>query len=210
MLSVHIVSNNTLSRIGLLDIFGTGGIDATASRYDARIRRARDGADRVLLLEHVSAPATRAFLSRTDFIAHASPVVVFAPDLAALADLSPRPPCVRGVFSACDDGDRIRGIVTLVHSGNSVFPEALRNAAPASVVESAGLTPRERDVLAVLRLGRTNKEIARSLNIAANTVEVHVASIIRKLNVRNRTEVALVSRRNIDLNDNRQPMGLAG
>jgi DNA-binding NarL/FixJ family response regulator len=53
------------------------------------------------------------------------------------------------------------------------------------------LTERERDVLRGLAIGRTNKEIARSLDIALTTVKSHVRAILDKLGVDSRTEAAL-------------------
>jgi NarL family two-component system response regulator LiaR len=53
------------------------------------------------------------------------------------------------------------------------------------------LSDRERDVLRELAIGRTNKEIARSLDIALTTVKSHVRSILDKLGVDSRTQAAL-------------------
>ena len=53
------------------------------------------------------------------------------------------------------------------------------------------LTDREREVLRELAMGRTNKEIARSLNIALTTVKSHVRAILDKLGVDSRTQAAL-------------------
>lgn len=53
------------------------------------------------------------------------------------------------------------------------------------------LTCRERDVCERIAQGRTNREIAQELCIALPTVNNHVAQILQKLNVRNRTEAAL-------------------
>ena len=52
------------------------------------------------------------------------------------------------------------------------------------------LTNREREVLRELTIGRTNKEIARSLDIALTTVKSHVRAILDKLGVESRTEAA--------------------
>ena len=56
----------------------------------------------------------------------------------------------------------------------------------------AGLTRREREVLALLADGLTNDEIARRLFISVTTVKVHVRHIFEKLGVRTRTQAALV------------------
>jgi DNA-binding NarL/FixJ family response regulator len=53
------------------------------------------------------------------------------------------------------------------------------------------LTERERQVLREIAIGRTNKEIARSLQIALTTVKSHVRVILEKLGVDSRTQAAL-------------------
>lgn len=55
------------------------------------------------------------------------------------------------------------------------------------------LSRRERDVMALLTRGQSNKEIARDLQIEAVTVAVHLSSIYRKLNVANRTQAVKVA-----------------
>jgi two-component system, NarL family, response regulator LiaR len=53
------------------------------------------------------------------------------------------------------------------------------------------VTDRERQVLREIAIGRTNKEIARSLHIAETTVKSHVRAILDKLGVQSRTQAAL-------------------
>jgi two-component system, NarL family, response regulator LiaR len=55
----------------------------------------------------------------------------------------------------------------------------------------AGLTPREHEVLALIARGLPNKLIATELSIAEKTVKAHVGSILRKLEVNDRTQAAL-------------------
>jgi DNA-binding NarL/FixJ family response regulator len=52
------------------------------------------------------------------------------------------------------------------------------------------LTPRQQQVLRLLSLGMSNKEIARALRIAESTTKIHTAMLMRALGVRNRTEAA--------------------
>jgi len=52
------------------------------------------------------------------------------------------------------------------------------------------LTKRQREVLGLLALGMSNKEIARALEIAEATTKIHIAALLRALGVRNRTEAA--------------------
>jgi DNA-binding CsgD family transcriptional regulator len=58
-----------------------------------------------------------------------------------------------------------------------------------------GLTPRERQVLAMLAAGATNREIGAALYMAEKTASVHVSRILAKLDVRSRTEAAAVAHR---------------
>jgi DNA-binding NarL/FixJ family response regulator len=55
------------------------------------------------------------------------------------------------------------------------------------------LTPREQDVLRLIVSGQSNREIAQTLVISERTVKNHVNSILRRLNVRDRTQAALVA-----------------
>lgn len=55
------------------------------------------------------------------------------------------------------------------------------------------LSARELEILAQIKLGKTNKDIARSLNIAVGTVKLHVNRIFRKLGVSNRVQAVFVS-----------------
>jgi DNA-binding NarL/FixJ family response regulator len=75
-----------------------------------------------------------------------------------------------------------------------------------SGVSGAGaLTPRQQEVFDLLRLGKSNKLIARSLSMCEPTVKVHVRQIMRKFGVSNRTEAALLA---VDAGNRRLVNGL--
>ncbi|HET7658657.1 MAG TPA: response regulator transcription factor [Bacillales bacterium] len=58
------------------------------------------------------------------------------------------------------------------------------------------LTPRERDVLCQITLGKSNKEISADLYITEKTVKTHVSSIFSKLGVHDRTQAAILAMKN--------------
>lgn len=66
-------------------------------------------------------------------------------------------------------------------------PEIL-NGRNEKAIKALGLTIREIEVLECLRLGESNKEIARSLGISPNTVKTHLKSLYTKLGANNRTQ----------------------
>ncbi|HSV28721.1 MAG TPA: response regulator transcription factor [Candidatus Omnitrophota bacterium] len=79
-------------------------------------------------------------------------------------------------------------------SPNIVLPEPSKaGGEPDSRTIEALLTPRQRDVLAMLRQGKSNKEIARDLHLAEITVKLHVTAILRSLGVENRTQAAILA-----------------
>jgi len=55
------------------------------------------------------------------------------------------------------------------------------------------LTPTQLQVLRCVRSGLLNKQIAHELGIAEATVKVHMTALMRKLNVRNRTQAAIAA-----------------
>jgi ATP/maltotriose-dependent transcriptional regulator MalT len=73
--------------------------------------------------------------------------------------------------------------------------EAAAAAARPEADDPFGLTARERDVLALVAAGATNREIGERLHMAEKTASVHVSRILAKLNVRSRTEAAAVAHR---------------
>ncbi len=59
-----------------------------------------------------------------------------------------------------------------------------------AAVDAAGLTARELEVLGLITIGRTNREVAEELVISLSTVAHHVTSILNKTGAANRTEAA--------------------
>jgi ATP/maltotriose-dependent transcriptional regulator MalT len=88
--------------------------------------------------------------------------------------------------------------VAVAASSSSSVPEAVAAASADRAADPAaelGLTPRERDVLALVAQGCTNREVGERLFMAEKTASVHVSRILAKLDVRSRTEAAAVAHR---------------
>ncbi len=65
----------------------------------------------------------------------------------------------------------------------------------AVLLHSLGLTPRQRDVLRLMVLGHSNKQISRQLNVAESTIKTHAAVVFRRLDVTSRTQVMVAAAR---------------
>lgn len=66
-------------------------------------------------------------------------------------------------------------------------------AARAQMGYGDRLSPREREVLALVAQGRTNKAIAEALFVSPNTVKTHVTSLLTKLDVDTRAQLAVIA-----------------
>lgn len=82
------------------------------------------------------------------------------------------------------------------HMGPGLFEKNFMTAPPAKVSVSpaiAALSPREQEVLKLISHGCSNREIAQALFISERTVRNHVTSILSQLQLRDRTQAALLA-----------------
>jgi DNA-binding NarL/FixJ family response regulator len=137
-------------------------------------------------------------------------------EFAALIDLDPPLRCM--VLAESDNLDKALTVLSQgangyisMSSGFDIFVEALRfvgaggtyvpvqcllaarqtPAAAPEPIAASGITSRELAVIQAIRQGKPNKVIAYELNMCESTVKVHVRHIMRKLQARNRTDVAI-------------------
>jgi two-component system, NarL family, nitrate/nitrite response regulator NarL len=103
-----------------------------------------------------------------------------------------------GVLTYDLSADTFVQSLRLICSGERVFPRDMAferaPAAQASAKPSSDgvrLSPREREVLAHLVEGHSNKVIARHLGMTEATAKVHLKSVLRKIRVENRTQAAV-------------------
>jgi DNA-binding NarL/FixJ family response regulator len=163
------------------------------------------------------------------FNKHATPIgdQELAGQLLHLADLAPNLPLI--FLSDIDDADDIvkafglgiRGYIPinlpikqtveairLVSAGGSYVPSSILSLSRSAVQSDTNrkehhcaerFSPRQMEVLQRLWQGKQNKTIAYDLKMCESTVKVHIRHIMKKLNVRNRTQVVL---RTHSLNEN--------
>ena len=90
--------------------------------------------------------------------------------------------------------------LSLVAPGQAANVAIVSRQAPSAIAgdTACDLTPRERDVLALMAEGASNKAIARQLGISVHTAKFHVGSILDKLDATGRTDaVAHAARRGV-------------
>jgi DNA-binding NarL/FixJ family response regulator len=105
----------------------------------------------------------------------------------------------RGYVTKTIEATELADAIRRVHAGDAVFSprlagfvlDAFAGAIPSDVdPELDQLTAREKDVLRLIARGFAYKQVARKLNISVKTVETHVSSVLRKLQLSNRHELA--------------------
>lgn len=97
-----------------------------------------------------------------------------------------------GVLYKDIDPDALVRAIRTVHDGHLLLaPEAAAAVADGGSRLRDPLTRREREVLALIAEGKSNREIARSLKVSEKTVKAHVSSVLSKLGVQDRTQAAV-------------------
>jgi DNA-binding NarL/FixJ family response regulator len=105
----------------------------------------------------------------------------------------------RGYVTKTIEPDDLADAIRRIHAGDAVFSprlagfvlDAFAGAIPSDDdPELDQLTSREKDVLRLIARGFAYKQVARKLNISIKTVETHVSSVLRKLQLSNRHELA--------------------
>jgi DNA-binding NarL/FixJ family response regulator len=199
-ISVLIVDDHPVVRRGLrvlLEVAGGIEVAGEAGDGDTALALAAEHTPDVILLDlklpGVDGIAVLGALKASD--SGARVLVLTSATEPALASLALRSGAAGVIYKDVDPDALVRAIRS-VHDGHLL----LASEAAGTLVRSAGpgagldaLTSREREVLAELTHGRSNREIARALRIAEKTVKTHVSSVLAKLGVQDRTQAALLA-----------------
>ncbi len=106
----------------------------------------------------------------------------------------------RGYVTKSISGEELAAAIKRVADGDAVFSprlagfvlDAFAGNADIPVVDEEldRLSPREREVMRLIARGYTYKEVAKELFLSVKTIETHVSSVLRKLQLSNRNELA--------------------
>ena len=100
----------------------------------------------------------------------------------------------RGYLLKDSEDDDLVKAIRLIHRGEAFLSPAISDAVLADYRKHVTnpidlLTGREREILTMVALGKTNKEIANTLNLSVYTVESHRGSVMEKLNLHNTGDI---------------------
>jgi DNA-binding NarL/FixJ family response regulator len=160
---------------------------------------------RIILLNISARDSALLLRAAMDLSPHARVIVLGASDDNEAEVIACAEAGVAGYHMRSDSLADLLALMRNVAEGNTSCPPgvaamllrrvsalAARRESPAKVL--APLTTRETQILALLELGRSNRDIAAQLSIAVHTVKNHVHSVLTKLGVRTRSEAAALSR----------------
>ena len=210
MARILVVDDQAVYRTGLRSLISTqmpGAEVLEASSLPQALPQIQDGAfDLVLLgLDLSDSEAVDALTSARKTSPATRFAILSASDARAdiLASLAAG---LHGFISKHQSDAAILDAITHLLSGRIYVPRSLAEASDGEASASRGdtegepllsieadhlkLTKRQLEVLVLLALGMSNKEIARALEIAEATTKIHMAALLRALGVRNRTEAA--------------------
>jgi DNA-binding NarL/FixJ family response regulator len=200
LISVLIVDDHPVVRRGLrvlLEVAGGIEVAGEAGDGDTALALAAEHTPDVILLD-LKLPGVDgiAVLGALKARGSAARVLVLTSATEpALASLALRSGAAGVIYKDVDPDALVRAIRS-VHDGHLLLASEaartlVRPASPGAGLDA--LTSREREVLAELTHGRSNREIARALSIAEKTVKAHVSSVLAKLGVQDRTQAALLA-----------------
>ncbi|MFC0106420.1 LuxR C-terminal-related transcriptional regulator [Kibdelosporangium aridum] len=188
MIRVAVVDDHTLVREGLTFVLNAHPditVVAQCASGEELLAQALDGIDVILLDLYMPGMDGLETLRRIGTVTKTLMLTTVGRDRDIRQALS----LGAGGFVLKDStGSELASAVRAVHCGMTVISPV---AATSLSIHHPVLTPRERDVLAMLGRGLSNRDIASELGLAERTVKVHVGNVLAKLGVPSRTQAAL-------------------
>lgn len=213
--NVVLIDDNHLSREGLLHILRDRSFNVVASVSNVgKLTAAYDGGTPISLIivdcDTDAANAYQDLLHLRERYPNAKIAGLAGTDDPALLSTCFSTP-VDGLVCKDVSSDAFVKTLDLILAGERVFPakfismllKGAETSRPNLSLRQAGgasLSERETQILQCLIIGESNKAIANRLNVTEATIKVHLKSILRKIQVRNRTQAAIWA-----LNNGMQP-----
>jgi two-component system nitrate/nitrite response regulator NarL len=194
LMKMLVVDDHAILRQGLAALLLDGGVadqvvHAASQAEGLAMLAAHDDLDAVLL--DLRLPDSEGLGAITAF-ARAAPTVPII-----IVSASEEPADVRlaldlgalGYVPKSADPETLLSAVRLVLGGDVYVPPLMLNA-EASAPRVERLTPRQREILAAVAGGLSNREIGRKFELSEKTVKTHLSAVFRALGVANRTQAA--------------------
>lgn len=204
MIRVLIVDDHPLVRQGLTGVLaGTSDIEVVAAVADGALAAEAAVAGQAdIVLMDLSMPGMDGVEATAEVLAArpATRVVVltsFAEQARVLAALEAG--AVGYLLKDTEPDDLVQAVREAAAGNAPISPRAALALLPARGARpspSVNLSPREREVLALVAVGLPNKSIARRMQISEKTVKAHLTRIFAALEVYDRTSAALWAQRN--------------
>ncbi|MFA9596152.1 response regulator transcription factor [Citrobacter telavivensis] len=99
---------------------------------------------------------------------------------------------VLAIIPRDSEAEKFALAINSVAMGMMFLPGEWLTTPPTECRDINALSARQREILAMLASGESNKEIGRALNISTGTVKAHLESLYRRLDVKNRTQAAML------------------
>jgi DNA-binding NarL/FixJ family response regulator len=202
VIRVVIVDDHAVVRRGLAQLLdGAGDIEVVGEAADgaAAVEVVRACTPDVVLMD-LQMPVRDGVAATRDIVASgvAAEVIVltsYSDSARIVAALDAG--AVGYLLKDADPEDVLDGVRAVSRGESPIHPRAARQLLAARTgPRGDGLTGREREVLALVRAGLANKQIARRLGISERTVKAHLTSTFQRIGVIDRTQAALWAERN--------------
>jgi len=204
MISVVLADDHAMVRLGLEQLLaGADGIEVVGSAADgAQAVEMVLGLHPDVVLMDLQMPGVDGVAATRQIVASGaqSQVVVltsFSDSERIVAALDAG--AIGYLLKDTEPEDLLEGVRAAARGESPLNPRAARQlltARASTPVLNVDLTPREREVLGLVRQGLANKQIARRLGITERTVKAHLTSTFQRIGVSDRTQAALWAERN--------------
>lgn len=193
-----VATGHSLFRDVLADILRTSvskSVVIVADSYPEALRSIDMGATDLVLID-LSLPGLTGLAGIVDLVNQAGParVVVLADGHPPAVHRQARICGVAGLIEKTSHPDQVHRTISMVLRGGLGFPDTMAIPVhPSAVPQQTVLTTKQLRVLSLLTRGKSNKQIAKELELSPNTVKAHVSEILPRLGVSTRAEAIVLA-----------------